>query len=306
MKPSRAAESCPGLAKSSGVTAFFWMTQKKIPGLVQPGRVHRGADHDRVRVRLGQPADGGLAAVIRAVTGDDEDPGRVLVLRAAHDLAGQVHERLDPRRERRGGEHLPGVHVQPGQQREGALAPVLVLVADGPAGRGGQGGMQAAAGIDLRPGVKGQDPVTCPERLALVKPLVQVHDHLRPGPGVRVAGVDPRLVLPRPDRVPGQDPQHRRRGDRGADQPPGGQLGGQFRTGPVRQRYPGSGRQLAGQCHHCRPCLRADLARPPRPGQITESFPAAVSEPAPPLTHGVLADAQVTGDPRVGAPHRGS
>jgi hypothetical protein len=73
------------------------------------------------------------------------------------------------------------VHVQAGQQRERALAPVLVLVADGPAGRGGQGGVPAAAGIDLRLGVEGQDPVTGAERLALVAALVQVHDDLGPG-----------------------------------------------------------------------------------------------------------------------------
>jgi hypothetical protein len=46
-----------------GVTTFFWMTEKKI-SLVQPGRVQRGVDHDGVRVRLGKPADGGLAAVV--------------------------------------------------------------------------------------------------------------------------------------------------------------------------------------------------------------------------------------------------
>jgi hypothetical protein len=91
------------------------MTEKKIPDLVQPGRVQRGADHDRVRVRFGQPADGGLAAVARAVARDDEDPGRVVVPGAGHDLAGEVHERRDPGGGGGGGEHLPGVHVQAGQ-----------------------------------------------------------------------------------------------------------------------------------------------------------------------------------------------
>jgi hypothetical protein len=86
--------------------------------------------------------------------------------------------------------------------------------------------MQAAAGIDLRLGVKGQDPVIRAERLVPVKPLVQVEDDLRFSLEVRVAGVDPGLVLPRLDRVLSQDPQHRRRGDRGAGQFPGGQLGG--------------------------------------------------------------------------------
>ena len=99
--------------------------------------------------------------------------GAFLYSEAGHDLAGEVHERRDPGGERGGGEYLPGVHVQAGQQREGAFALVLVLVADGPAGRGGQGGMQAVAGIDLRLGVEGQDPVAGTERLALVKPLVQ-------------------------------------------------------------------------------------------------------------------------------------
>src|SRR6185437_3328756 len=136
--------------------------------LVQPGRMDRGVDHDRVRVGPGQPADGGLAAVVRAVVHDDEHPGRVLVLRPGHDLPGEVHERLDPGGKRGGAEYLPGAHVQAGEQGEGALALVLVLVADGPAGRGGQGGVQAAAGIDLRLGVEGQDPVTGTERLALV------------------------------------------------------------------------------------------------------------------------------------------
>jgi hypothetical protein len=65
---------------------------------------------------------------------------------------------------------------------------VFVRVADGPAGRGGQGGMQAAAGIDLRLGVEGQDPVTGAERFAGVIALVQVHDDLRLGLEVRVAG----------------------------------------------------------------------------------------------------------------------
>jgi hypothetical protein len=71
----------------------------------------------------------------------------------------QVHERGDPGGGRGGGEHLPGVHVQPGQQRERVVADVFVLHPDGLAGRGGQGGVTAAAGLDGRLGVEGQDPV---------------------------------------------------------------------------------------------------------------------------------------------------
>jgi hypothetical protein len=68
------------------------------------------------------------------------------------------------------GVELPGVHVQAGEQGEGTIALIFVLVADRSAGRSGQGGMQAAAGIDLPLGVQGQDPVTRAERLALVEP----------------------------------------------------------------------------------------------------------------------------------------
>ena len=67
--------------------------------------------------------------------------------------------------------------------------------------------MPTAAGIDLRLGVEGQDPVTGAERLALIAALVQVHDDLGPGLEVRVARDHPRLVLPWPDRVLGQDPR---------------------------------------------------------------------------------------------------
>src|SRR5437660_1716920 len=72
---------------------------------------------------------------------------------------------------------------RPASSAREPLALVLVLVADGPAGRGGQRGMQAAAGIDLRLGVEGHDPATGTGRLALIAALVQVHDDPGPGPG---------------------------------------------------------------------------------------------------------------------------
>ena len=67
----------------------------------------------------------------------------------------------------------------------------------------------AAAGLGAGLGIHRDDPVPRPQRLPLVAALVQVHDDLRPGLEVRVAGVDPRLVLPRLDRVLSQDPQDR-------------------------------------------------------------------------------------------------
>ena len=150
------------------------------------------------------------------------------------------------------------------------MADVLVLHAGRLAGRGGQGLVDAAAGLDGRLGVKRQDPVAGTERLALVKPLVKVQDHRRLRREVRVPGVDPGLVLPRLDRVLRQDPQQRRHRDRRADQALRGQLGGQLRPGPAGQRHPGRSGQLAGQRDHGRPVRLADPPRPPRPGQVLQ------------------------------------
>src|SRR5579863_5010837 len=47
--------------------------------------------------------------------------------------------------------------------------------------RGRDGGTAAAAGLDGRLGVDGEDPVARLEPRALVVPLVQVHDHRRLG-----------------------------------------------------------------------------------------------------------------------------
>ena len=159
--------------------------------------------------------------------------------------------------------------------------------------------MDAAAGLDGRLGVEGQDPVAGSERLAAVEPLVEVQDHRRLRREARVAGVDPGLVLPRPDRVLRQDPQQRRHRDRRADQVLRGQLGGQLRAGPAGQRHPGRGGQLAGQRDHRRPVRLADPPRPPRPGQVLQPRQAPLREPPPPLAHRIDGNPQAGGDPGV-------
>src|ERR1019366_6740616 len=94
----------------------------------------------------------------------------------------------------------------------------------------------AGAGLDGGLGVHRDDAVARPQRLALVEPLVQVEDHLGFGGEVRVAGEDPRLVLPGLDGVLGEDAAHAGGGDR-PGQAAAGQLGGQFRAAPPGQRH---------------------------------------------------------------------
>ena len=93
------------------------------------------------------------------------------------------------------------MHVEAGQQRERAVRTYSCSTRTGLPGAAG-----ALAWSGRGPGStasrRGQDPVTGPQRLPAVKPLVEVEDHARLGLEVRVAGVDPGLVLPRPDRVP--------------------------------------------------------------------------------------------------------
>ena len=153
-------------------------------------------------------------------------------------------------------------------------------------------GVAAAAGLDGGPGVEGQQPVTGPQWLVAVKPLVQVEDDVRLGFEVRSAGADPGPVLPGLDRVLGQDPQDGRRRDEAA----GRQLGGQFGAGPPGQRHPGGGGQLAGQCDHRGPLRRADPPRPPGSGQVIQPVQAPGGKPASPPSGSIDADSHLRGD----------
>ncbi|MGH3231056.1 MAG: LLM class flavin-dependent oxidoreductase [Streptosporangiaceae bacterium] len=119
-----------------------------------------------------------------------------------------------------------------GKRTNESIAAIRQLHPGRPSGPGGHRRVDPAPGLNRRLGVERQDPVTRPERLSLVKPLVEVQDGLRLRREVRVARIDPGLVPPRFHRVLRQEPQHRRRRDRRADQALRGQLGGQFRAGP--------------------------------------------------------------------------
>ena len=131
-------------------------------------------------------------------------------------------------------------------------------------------------GPGWRLGVKGQEPVARAQRLALVRPPVQVQNHRGLGLEVRGAGVDPGPVLPGLDRVLGQDPQHRRHRDLDLTVPVG-DLGGQFRAGPAGQRHPGSGSSWQASATTAAR-VRADPPGPPGPGQITQPVQAVLRD----------------------------
>ena len=108
---------------------------------------------------------------------------RVVVFGSAHDLADEVHERLDPGARPGGGEHFPGEHVEPGQQGERAVAGTYSCSTGTglPAGcRGGSAGSGlAGAGID---GLASKDSSRSPCRNGLpTESLVHLEDDERLG-----------------------------------------------------------------------------------------------------------------------------
>src|ERR1700689_481606 len=86
-----------GSGPAGAIQSFFLLDDgEEDLDLVQPGGVDGGVDHDGVG-HGGEAATGGLAAGGGAVAGDDEDAGRLPVLRPGHDAGGEFHEREDAR-----------------------------------------------------------------------------------------------------------------------------------------------------------------------------------------------------------------
>lgn len=106
--------------------------------------------------------------------------------------------------------------------------------------------MTAAAGLDGGLLVAGDDVLVLAQRDTLEPAGVQVQNTLGLDAEVRVADEDPGPVLPGLERILAQPAAHRGRGD-GLGDPARGQLGGQLRARPARQRHAGLGGQLAGQ-----------------------------------------------------------
>jgi len=156
------------------------------------------------------------------------------------------------------------VDVVGGQVGQGAAAGVLALGPHRPSGPGRQRQVGAHARLDAGFLVRAEHVLVRAERFSLPGPLVQVKD----APGlegeVRVAGEDPRPVLPGLQGVVGEPAAHGGRRDR-RDDAAGSCMAGQFRAGPAGQRRPARGGQLASQGLHLGHDPGGELARPAGP-----------------------------------------
>ncbi len=215
------------------------------------GQVHQ----DEVGPDRGGPAGGALAAVAAAVVHDPEDPAGRGVGLLGHDLGGEPAERFDAGGGLAAAEDFGAVDVPGGQVLQRPATAVFELDPAGAAGRGGQGGVAAQAGLDGGLLVGGDHVVASAERLAFPFSRVQVQHAGGLGLEVRVAGEDPRPDPPRLDGILGQPPPDGGARDLGHD-PAADHLGGNVRHVQPRQRHAQPRRQFAGQGldrdHHLR------------------------------------------------------
>jgi hypothetical protein len=196
------------------------------------------------------------------------------------------------------------VDVVGGQVGQGPAASVLVVDAHRPGLSGGQGRVAAAAGLDRGLLVAGDHVLVRAEGFAFVGAGVQVKDALGLGAEVRVPDEDPGPVLPGSDGVLPQPAAHGGRRDAVGDAA-GGQLGGQFRARPPRQRHPGLGRELAGQGLGLGDLHGGEAGRAPAALAVGQGRQAALGKPAPPGAHRVHMHPRLDGDTCVGpAPSR--
>jgi hypothetical protein len=152
----------------------------------------------------------------------------------------------DPGGRRAVAEHPGLAHVIGGQIRQRPTPLILVIDPHHPRPSWWQAGMAATPGLDRGLLVTGDHILLRSQFPALPAAVIQIQHPLGLHREVRVAGKDPRPVLPGLDRVPRQPPAHRRRRDRLRDIL-SHRFAGQFRTRPPGQRRPDMGGQLTGQ-----------------------------------------------------------
>ncbi len=221
----------------------------------------------------------------------------------AHHLVDQTGERLDAGGGLAPAVYLPAVDV-PGREVGQRPTPAVVVFDPhhpGPAGR--QGRMGAAAGLDGGFLIRADDEVVARQRLAVPDPGVQVQGAGGLDGEVGIPRGDPRAVLAGFERVVGQPPAHR--GRRGRYLPPIGQLAGDLRGAPPRQRCPGFGRQGTRHRDGLGPRRVGEHRWAPAARMVCEAVQAVLGEPFAPGADGVHAHVHVFRDHRVRRPRGG-
>ena len=160
------------------------------------------------------------------------------------------------------------------------------------------------AGLDAGLLVGAEHVLVLAERLPFPFPLIEVQDAGGLEGKVRVAGEDPRPVLPGLQDVVSQPAAHGGRRGRGSDAA-GCSMAGQLGAGPASHRRPARGGHLARQGLDRGHDGGGEHARPARARCVGQSLDALLAVPASPLAGRVLADAQPLSDQPVRRACRG-
>ena len=164
--------------------------------------------------------------------------------------------------------------------------------------------MDAHAGLDAGLLVSAEHVVVLAERFTFPFPLVEIQDAGGLDGEVRVAGEDPRPVLPGLQGVVSEPAAHRGRRRRGNDAA-SCRMAGQFRTGRAGQRRSARGGHLARESLNPSHDVGGEHAGPAGARRVGQTFDALLAVPAPPLAGRVLADAQPLRDHPVRHARRG-
>ena len=184
--------------KSLGETYFSLDDGEVDLDLVQPGGVHRGMHHDRVRVLLGQPVDRGLATVGGSVVDNPEHPiggCKGWWLMTVGLVGGTVRCRWWARSGRtpwRGARHR-----RPGRRSAPPAAVVVARVDPHRAGLAGrERGVAATPGLDGGLLVGRDHIIVAPQWFPVPHPVVEVEHSRGFGGEVGIGDEDPRPVRP--------------------------------------------------------------------------------------------------------------
>ena len=174
-------------------------------------------NHLRIRICVAQPGRRRPSCGARPRCPRPRRPGSPRHTAQSHHLGNERGERLYP-----GGGLAPAgdtgaVDVVGGQIGEGSEAAVLFLGAHRPARARRERQVDAHAGLDAGLLIGAEHVVVLTERLAFPFPLVKVEDPAGLDGEVRVAGEDPRPVLPGLEVLISEPAAHRRRRGQGRD-----------------------------------------------------------------------------------------
>ncbi len=169
--------------------------------LVEPAGMNRSVNKREITI-LVQESLGCLGTSMRRTVVDDpEDPSRLAIGTALHNLIHEAIKRYDATVGFATTKDFSAVDIEGRQVGPGPQPLVFVFDSHGPAGLWGQGLMFSEARLDAGLFIRTENELIGPEFTALPEALIEIQEPASLLFEVRVSGKDPTTVLPRTDGV---------------------------------------------------------------------------------------------------------